>query len=104
MGTRTPPFDYARASALMDQRGVEALLVCSRANVGYLADYTYYTAQAYVGEDTVSTHAPEDVAEAAVAALRDRGLGDGGIALELAAVPASRYLRLRELLPDAELV
>ncbi len=46
MGTRTPPFDYARASALMDQRGVEMLLVCSRANVGYLADYTYYTAQA----------------------------------------------------------
>src|SRR4051812_44445301 len=44
--TRTPPFDYARASALMDRQDIEALLVCSRANVGYLADYTYYTAQA----------------------------------------------------------
>jgi len=31
---------------LMDEQSVEALLVCSRANVGYLADYTYYTAQA----------------------------------------------------------
>src|SRR4051812_20480839 len=45
MSEREPPFDYGRASALMDQRGVEALLVCSRANVGYLADYYYYTAQ-----------------------------------------------------------
>src|SRR5215471_4881153 len=141
MGSRTPPFDYARASALMDQRDVEALLVCSRANVGYLADYTYYTAQAlpflledgrewslsfiglprdpalgafitpvtgeegiiryadpwiedrrmwgprwaYVGEATTSNAAPGDVAEAVAGALRDRGLGDGKIALELAA-------------------
>ena len=46
MSPRTPPFDYARASALMDEQAIEALLVCSRANVGYLADYTYYTAQA----------------------------------------------------------
>jgi len=30
----------------MDTQYVEALLVCSRANVGYLADYTYHTAQA----------------------------------------------------------
>ena len=40
------PFDYARASALMNAQNIEAILVCSRANVGYLADYTYYTAQA----------------------------------------------------------
>jgi len=160
MTLRTPPFDYARASALMDEQDIEALLVCSRANVGYLADYTYYTAQAlpflledgrewsmsfvglprdatlgafitpvtgeegiirhanpwiedrrlwgpqwaYVGEAMTTTTAPNDVAEAAVAALRDRGLGDGRIALELAALPASRYLRLQELLPRAEFV
>ena len=29
----------------MDEQSVGALLVCSRANVGYLADYAYYTAQ-----------------------------------------------------------
>src|SRR3954447_17792665 len=160
MTTRTPPFDYARASALMEDQHIEACLVCSRANVGYLADYTYYTAQAlpflledgrewsmsfvglprdpalgafitpvtgeegiirhadpwiedrrlwgprwaYVGEATASSVAPNDVAEAVATALRDRGLGDGKIALELAAVPAARYLRLRELLPRAEFV
>ncbi len=160
MTSRAPPFDYARASALMDARDIEALLVCSRANVGYLADYTYYTAQAlpflledgrewslsfvglprdlslgpfitpvtgeegiirhadpwiedrrlwgprwaYVGEATASSVAPNDVAEAVATALRDRGLGDGKIALEIAAVPAARYLRLRELLPKAEFV
>ncbi|MBV9322941.1 MAG: aminopeptidase P family protein [Chloroflexi bacterium] len=160
MTPRTPPFDYARASALMEAQNIQAILVCSRANVGYLADYTYYTAQAlpflledgrewsmsfvglpcdpslgafitpvtgeegiirhadpwiedrrlwgprwaYVGESTGSSAAPNDVADAAVTALRDRGLGDGKIALELAAVPAARYLRLRELLPKAEFV
>src|SRR5688572_15642771 len=45
MPDRQAPFDYARASALMDERGVDIVLVCSRANVGYLADYYYYTAQ-----------------------------------------------------------
>jgi Xaa-Pro dipeptidase len=160
MPSRTPPFDYARASTLMEERDIEALLVCSRANAGYLADYTYYTAQAlpflledgrewsmsfvglprdpalqafitpvtgeegiirhadpwimdrrlwgpqwaYVGEATASTAALNDVAEAVMMALRDRGLGEGRIALELEAVPASRYLRLRELLPNAEFV
>jgi Xaa-Pro dipeptidase len=160
MSRKAPPFDYARASVLMDEQSVEAMLVCSRANVGYLADYTYYTAQAlpflledgrewsmsfvglprdpalgafitpvtgeegiirhadpwiedrrlwgpqwaYVGDATASTVAPNDIAEATATALRDRGLGDGRIALELAAVPASRYLRLRELLPRAEFV
>jgi Xaa-Pro aminopeptidase len=160
MTSRIPPFDYARASALMDAQGVEALLVCSRANVGYLADYTYFTAQAlpflledgrewslsfvgiprdpalgafitpvtgeegiirhadpwiedrrlwgppwaYVGQSSTSTQAPTDVAEAVAIALRDRGLGGGRVALELAAVPANRYLRLRALLPDAEFV
>jgi Xaa-Pro aminopeptidase len=160
MISRTPPFDYARASALMEAQNVEAVLVCSRANVGYLADYTYYTAQAlpflledgrewsmsfvglprdpalgafitpvtgeegiirhadpwiedrrlwgprwsYVGDATASSAAPNDVAEAVATALRDRGLGDGKIAVEMAAVPAARYLRLRELLPNAEFV
>ena len=160
MTSRTPPFDYARASALMEAQNIEAVLVCSRANVGYLADYTYYTAQAlpflledgrewsmsfvglprdpalgafitpvtgeegiirhadpwiedrrlwgprwaYVGEATASSVAPNDVAEAVATALRDRGLGDGRIALELSAVPAARFLRLRELLPHAEFV
>ena len=40
MSPRTPPFDYTRASALMDEQSVEALVVCSRANVGYLAGYS----------------------------------------------------------------
>ena len=37
----------------MDEVGVDLLLGCSRANVGYLADYTYYVAQGlpYVLED-----------------------------------------------------
>jgi Xaa-Pro dipeptidase len=160
MTSRTPPFDYPRASTLMDAQNIEVLLVSSRANVGYLADYTYYTAQAlpflledgrewsmsfvglpcdpsrgafitpvtgeegiirhadpwiedrrlwgpqwaYVGEATVSSAVPNDVAEAVATALRERGLGDGKIALELAALPAARYLRLRELLPNAEFV
>jgi Xaa-Pro aminopeptidase len=144
----------------MDAQNIEAVLVCSRANVGYLADYTYYTAQAlpflledgrewsmsfvglprdaslgafitpvtgeegiirhadpwiedrrlwgpqwaYVGEATASSAAPNDVAESVATALRERGLGEGRIALEMAAVPAARYLRLRELLPKAEFV
>src|SRR5437867_686497 len=40
-----PPFDRARASALMEEQGVDLIVACSRANVGYLADYTYYVAQ-----------------------------------------------------------
>jgi Xaa-Pro dipeptidase len=160
MADREPPFDSPRASALMDQHGVEALLVCSRANVGYLADYTYHTAQGlpflledgrewsldfvglprdpslgafitpnsgeegviahadpwiadrrvwgprwqYAGRASASAGAPADVAECVAGALRDRGLGEGRIAVELAALPAARYLRLRELLPGAELV
>jgi Xaa-Pro aminopeptidase len=143
---------------LMDEQSVEALLVCSRANVSYLADYTYYAAQAlpflledgrewslsfvgiprdpelvalitpvtgeegiirhadpwiedrrlwgppwaYVGQATASATAPTDVVEAVATPLRDGGLGAGRIALEMAAVPANRFLRLRELLPDAE--
>ena len=144
----------------MDEQSVDALVVCSRANVGYLADYTYYTAQAlpflledgrewslsfvgiprdptlgafitpvtgeegiirhadpwiedrrlwgppwaYVGQATASAAAPTDVAEAVATALRDRGLGAGRIALEMAAIPANRFLRLRELLPEATFV
>jgi Xaa-Pro aminopeptidase len=160
MPDRDPPFDYARASALMDEHGVEAVLVCSRANVGYLADYYYYTAQglpflledgrewsvtfvgvprdpergafitpvtgeegvvaradpwiadrrvwgpkwAYVGRESASTTATRDVAVCVAQALLDRGLGEARLALELQALPAARYNRLRELLPRAEFV
>jgi Xaa-Pro aminopeptidase len=159
MVDRHPPFDYARASSLMDERGVEALLACSRANVGYLADYVYSTAQglpflledgrdwslsfagiprdaargAFItpvtGEEGIIAHAdpwitdrrfwgprwtyygrdsatapPADVAVCVADALQERGLGSGRIALELAAVPAARYVRLREELPRAEFV
>lgn len=158
--TRTPPFDYARASALMDERGIDLVLACSRANVGYLSGHVYHTAQglpflledgrewsltfvgvprdpdlgafmtpvtgeegliryidpwiedrrfwgpswAYVGRSSVSAQAPNDVATAVAEALRERGLADGRIGLELAALSVNRYLRLRELLPRAEFV
>ena len=145
----------------MDELRVDLILACSRANVGYLADYTYYVAQGlpYVLEDgrqwsitfvgvardpkipafvtPVSsehgsiTHAdpwigdrrfwgpkwtyagqasptaacaPADVAECVAEAVRERGLGGGRVALEIEAIPATRYLRLRELLPDVEFV
>ena len=156
---RPPLFEYARASALMDAAGVDLLLACSPANVGYLADYTYYVhgGQPYVLEDgrewsitfvgiprdpsrtafmtpvtsehgsvahadpwiadrrlwgptwtyvgTASVSAsPADAAVCVADALKDRGLDRGRIALELAAVPAQRYLRLRELLPHVEFV
>jgi Xaa-Pro aminopeptidase len=158
--TRTPPFDYALASAVMDERGVDVVLACSRANVGYLSGHVYHTAQglpflledgrewsltfvgvprdrdlqpfmtpvtgeegliqhvdpwiadrrfwgppwAYVGQSSASTKAPNDIAVAVADALRERGLGEGRIGLEFAAVPANRYVRLRELLPQAEFV
>ena len=145
----------------MDERGVDLLLGCSRANVGYLADYTYYVAQGlpYVLEDgrqwsitfvgvardpripafvtpVSSEHgsiayadpwiadrrfwgpkwtyagqasptaagAPADVAECVADAIRERGLANGRVALEIEATPATRYLRLRELLPNVEFV
>lgn len=161
MSDGTPPFDHARASELMEAAGADVLLVCSRANAGYLADYTYYVAQGlpYVLEDgkewsvtfvgvprdltkgafmtpvssedgsiahadpwiadrrfwgppwryagrasSTASGAPSDVAVAVAEALRERGLGEGRIALELAAITAPRFLRLRELLPRAEFV
>jgi Xaa-Pro dipeptidase len=161
LDTGKPPFDYDRASSLMQDERVDLLLACSRANVGYLADYTYYVAQGlpYVLEDgrewsitfvgipcdpgiaafitPVSsehgsiTHvdpwiadrrfwgpkwtyagqssptadgAPSDVASCVADAIRERGLAEGRIALEIEAVPASRYVRLRELLPKVEFV
>jgi Xaa-Pro dipeptidase len=158
---REPPFDRARAARLMDEVGVDLLLGCSRANVGYLADYTYYVAQGlpYVLEDgrqwsitfvgvardpkipafitpVSSEHgsiahadpwiaerrfwgpkwtyagqasptaagAPADVAACVADAIRERGLASGRVALEIEATPATRYLRLRELLPEVEFV
>jgi Xaa-Pro dipeptidase len=158
---RAPPFDRAKASELMEQQDVDMLLVCSRANVGYLADYVYYVAQGlpYVLEDgrqwsitfvglprdpevapfmtpvssehgsiahadpwigdrlfwgpkwtyagqasPTASGAPADVAECVAEAIRERGLAEARIALELEATPAPRYLRLRELLPQAEFV
>ncbi len=145
----------------MDERGVDLLLACSRANVGYLADYTYYVAQGlpyvledglqwsitfvglprdpatspfitpvssehgsitradpwiedrrfwgpkwtYAGQESpTSGGAPGDVTECVAAAIRERGLAESRIALEIDATPAPRYLRMRELLPQAELV
>lgn len=159
---RVPPFDRDRASRLMEEMGADLLLGCSRANVGYLADYTYYVAQGlpYVLEDgkqwsitfvgvardpkvssfltpvssehgsishadpwiadrrfwgpkwtyagqsspTASGGAPEDVAVCVADAIRERGLAEARIALEVEAVPATRYGRLRELLPRAKFI
>jgi len=158
----TPPFDRERLSRLMDEARVDLLLGCSRANVGYLADYTYYVAQGlpYVLEDgkqwsitfvgvarepkipsfltpvssehgsisfadpwiadrrfwgpkwtyagqsspTAGGGAPEDVAVCVADAIRERGLAEARIALELEAVPAPRYEKLRELLPRATFI
>jgi Xaa-Pro aminopeptidase len=144
----------------MDQQGIDIVLACSRANVGYLSGHVYHTAQglpflledgrewsltivglprdpvlgafitpvtgeealiryvnpwiedrrfwgppwAYVGQSSASARAPADVAVAVADALGERGLAEGRIGLELAALPANRYLRLRELLPRAEFV
>ena len=156
---RVPPFDRERLTRLMDEARVDLLLGCSRANVGYLADYTYYVAQGlpYVLEDgkqwsitfvgvardakirsfltpvssehgsisfadpwiadrrfwgpkwtyagqssPTSGGAPGDVAVCVADALRERGLAEARIALEVEAVPATRYERLRALLPKAK--
>jgi Xaa-Pro dipeptidase len=139
------------------------LLVCSRQNVGYVADYTYYVGQglptiledgrqwsrAYAGlpadpslgafitvqhaEEHILAQADpwitdrrawgpifqydaegaparqpglgsQGVVEAVVSALNDRGLESGTIALELSALPADAYIRLREQLPRATFV
>jgi Xaa-Pro dipeptidase len=159
---RLPPFDRDRLSRLMEEAGADLLLGCSRANVGYLADYTYYVAQGlpYVLEDgkqwsitfvgvardpkipsfltpvssehgsiahadpwiadrrfwgpkwtysgqaspTAGGGAPEDVAVCVADAIRERGLAEARIALEVEAVPAARYERLRELLPGAKFI
>ena len=147
--------------SLLEEHRADLLLACSRANVGYLVDYTYYVAQGlpYVLEDgrqwsitfagvardpkippfvtPVSsehgsiTHAdpwiadrrfwgpkwtyagqssptaggaPADVAVCVADAIRERGLAEGRIALEIEAIPATRYERLRALLPRAEFV
>ena len=160
MQTHTPPFVYSRASTLMDQAGIDIILACSRANVGYLSGHVYHTAQglpflledgrewsltfvgvprepdlgafmtpvtgeegliryvdpwiedrrfwgppwAYVGQSSASAQVPNDVAVAVAEALQQRGLAEGRVGLELSAVPANRYMRLRELLPRAEFV
>lgn len=145
----------------MEERGVDLLLACSRANVGYLSGYTYYVAQGlpYVMEDgrqwsvtfagiprdggtapfmtpVSSEHgsienadpwiadrrfwgpkwtyagqasptaggATNDVVECVAGAILDRDLANARIAIEIDAVPANRYERLRELLPHAEFV
>jgi Xaa-Pro aminopeptidase len=159
---RLPPFDRDRLSRLMEEKGADLLLGCSRANVGYLADYIYYVAQGlpYVLEDgkqwsitfvgvardpkvpsfltpvssehgsishadpwiadrrfwgpkwtyagqsspTAGGGAPEDVAVCVADAIRERGLAEARIALEIEAVPATRYERLRVLLPRATFI
>ena len=35
-GASTPPFDTARADALMEACGIDVMLVCSKHNVAYL--------------------------------------------------------------------
>lgn len=46
MADRTPPFfDRARLAELLERHGADLLLVCSRQNIGYVADYTYYVGQ-----------------------------------------------------------
>ena len=56
MHARTPPSDYGRASELMDQRRIDVILACSRANVGYVSDHVYHTAQGlpFLLEDAAS--------------------------------------------------
>jgi Xaa-Pro dipeptidase len=164
MVDRGPPFfQRPRLSALLDRHGAELLLVCSRQNVGYLADYTYYVGQgeptiledgrewsrAFVGiprddrlpafmtaqiaEEPLIEHAdpwisdrrswgprwrysggagveragadaPDEVVGALVGAIRDRGLQAATIAIELTALPADTYLRVRDALPGATFV
>lgn len=46
MSARQPPFfEHARLSVLLADAGADLLLVSSRQNVGYVADYTYYVGQ-----------------------------------------------------------
>ncbi|MBM3956622.1 MAG: aminopeptidase P family protein [Gemmatimonadetes bacterium] len=50
-------FDYAKASALMREKGVDILLASSKHNVGYLADYWHPTSDDYyLLWDTDATH------------------------------------------------
>ena len=152
-------FDYAKASALMDESGIDLVLVSSRENVGYLADYDVYVnnglpfmldgtsqwtgrmvglpknedTQAFIVtisyEETLLSHLDvwirdrryfgprmvyqgrseshrchEDLVEGVAEAVQERGLAEGTIALDMAFMPADRYLRLRELLPCATFV
>src|SRR2546427_2682043 len=57
----------------------------------------------YVGTAGVS-EPPREVATCVADALRERDLAEARIGLEISAVPARTYLRLRELLPRAEFV
>jgi Xaa-Pro dipeptidase len=57
----------------------------------------------YVGSAGVS-EPPREVAACVADAVRERGLAETRIGLEISAVPARAYLRLGELLPHAEFV
>ena len=41
MGQRNPPFDYDKATSLMEKSGIDIILANTKRNVGYLADYYY---------------------------------------------------------------
>jgi Xaa-Pro dipeptidase len=153
-------FDSTRASALMDEQGIDLVLANSPANVGYLADYAPYinnghpflldgTEDRWTGnmvgvpreeekeaffvgisfEETLADYLDfwirdrrywgtrfvyqgraeqhayhEDLVDTVVEAIRDRGLADGTIAVEMGFLPVDRYLRLREFLPGATFV
>ena len=46
MPERTPPFfDRAQLAEMLRLHDADLLLVCSKQNVGYVADYTYYVGQ-----------------------------------------------------------
>jgi Xaa-Pro dipeptidase len=59
----------------------------------------------YAGQSSPTERgATSDVVASVAEALRERGLSDGRVGLEIEAISAPRYQRLRELLPRAEFV
>jgi Xaa-Pro aminopeptidase len=152
-------FDYARASTLMDELGIDLVLVSSPENTGYLADYNLYINDGHpfvldgtelwtgrmVGlpkakdkapfiaaisfEETLMDHFDvwirdrryfgpqmfyqghsekrvysESFVECVVEAIRERGLAESTIAVDMAFMAASYYVQLRQLLPRATFV
>lgn len=152
-------FDYTLASTLMDEMGIDLILVSSPENTGYLADYDFYINGGHpfmldgtdrwtgrmVGiprqeergpfiaaisfEDTLMKHFDvwihdrsyfgpqmfyqgysekqdyaESLIECVVEAIRERGLAESTIAVDMAFMAAAHYVELRKLLPKATFV